>query len=74
MLLQTQKLISIFSEEQFNNIKKIIEEVEKDREHYKTINLWKFDQTIGGIGGYCQGCNPASSNPFQGTEYRNAYR
>ena len=36
--------------------------------------MWKFDQTIGGIGGYCQGCDPANSNPFQGTEFRNVYR
>ena len=30
------------------------EEKEKERQEYKTINLWKFDQSIGGIGGYCQ--------------------
>lgn len=74
MLPQTQKLISIFNEEQLNNIKNIIEEIEKDGQDYKTIKLWKFDQTIGGIGGYCQGCDSAKSNPFQGTEFRNAYR
>jgi len=74
MLPQTQKLKSIFNEEQLNNINSIIEEIEKDGQEYKTINLWKFDQTIGGIGGYCQGCEPANSNPFQGTEFRNAYR
>lgn len=74
MLPQTQKLISIFNEEQVNNIKNIIEEIEKHGQDYKTIKLWKFDQTIGGIGGYCQGCDPAKSNPFQGTEFRNAYR
>ena len=50
------------------------EEKEKERQEYKTINLWKFDQSIGGIGGYCQGCNPALSNQYQGTEFRNAYR
>lgn len=74
MLAQTQKLKSIFNEEQLNNINSIIKEIEKDGQEYKTINLWNFDQTIGGIGGYCQGCNPACSNPFQGTEFRNAYR
>lgn len=74
MLPQTQKLVSIFNEEQFDNIKNIIGEIEKDGQDYKTINLWKFDQTIGGIGGYCQGCDPAKSNPFQGTEFRNIYR
>lgn len=42
--------------------------------NYKTKDLWKFDQTIGGIGGYCQGCNPARANHFQGTEFRNVYR
>lgn len=74
MLVQTQKLMLIFNEEQSNNIKSIIEEIEKDGQDYKTTNLWRFDQTIGGIGGYCQGCDPAKSNPFQGTEFRNAYR
>ena len=43
-------------------------------ENYKTKELWKFDQTLGGIGGYCQGCDPAKSNPFQGAEIRNVYR
>ncbi len=62
MLSQTQKLNRIFNEEQLNHIKNIIKEIEKDGQDYKTINLWKFDQTIGGIGGYCQGCNPALSN------------
>ena len=74
MLVQTQKLESIFDECQLNTIKSIIKEIEKDGQEYKTTNLWKFDQTIGGIGGYCQGCDPAKSNLFQGTEFRNAYR
>ncbi|MCI8273160.1 MAG: hypothetical protein HFJ55_03645 [Clostridia bacterium] len=74
MLSQTQKLVSIFNKEQLNNIENIIERIEKDGQDYKTINLWQFDQTIGGIGGYCQGCDPAKSNPFQGTEFRNVYR
>lgn len=74
MLKQTQKLKEVFSDEQINMVNNIIEEIEKEGQEYKTIRLWKFDQTIGGIGGYCQGCNPARSNPFQGTEFRNAYR
>ena len=74
MLPQTQKLKSIFNEEQNNIIEGIIENIKKEGEEYKTIDLWKFDQSIGGIGGYCQGCDSASSNPFQGTESRNAYR
>lgn len=74
MLIQTQKLKLVFSEKQINTIDNIIEQIEKEGKEYKTINLWRFDQTIGGIGGYCQGCNPARSNPFQGTEFRNAYR
>lgn len=74
MLEQTQKLKSVFNETQIHKINNIIKQIEKEGEEYKTINLWKFDQTIGGIGGYCLGCNPARSNPFQGTEFRNAYR
>ena len=74
MLEQTKKLKLIFNEKQINTINSIIEQIEKEGQEYKTTNLWKFDQTIGGIGGYCQGCDPAHSNPFQGTEFRNAYR
>ena len=43
-------------------------------DNYKTTDLCEFDQTLGGIGGYCQGCNSSLSNPFQGTEVRNVYR
>ncbi len=74
MLEQTQKLKTVFSDKEISEINNIIEQIEREGQEYKTINLWKFDQTIGGIGGYCQGCNPARSNPFQGTEFRNAYR
>lgn len=74
MLNETQKLKLIFNEQQINAINNIIEEIEKEGQGYRTINLWKLDQIIGGIGGYCQGCDPAHSNPFQGTEFRNAYR
>ena len=59
MLKQTQKLKEVFSNEQINMVNNIIEEIEKEGQEYKTIMLWKFDQTIGGIGRYCQGCNPA---------------
>lgn len=74
MLEQTQKLMVLFDENQKNKINNIIKNIEKEGEKYKTIELWKFDQSLGGIGGYCQGCDPANSNPFQGTIYRNAYR
>lgn len=74
MLKQTEKLYEIFDENQIIIINSIIEKIQEEGENYKAIDLWKFDQTIGGIGGYCQGCDPAKSNPFQGTEFRNAYR
>lgn len=74
MLIQTKKLYSIFSKEQIEKINYIIEQIKREGDEYKTINLWKFDQEIGGIGGYCQGCDPARSNPFQGTAFRNTYR
>lgn len=74
MLQQTEKLKLIFNEEQLNTVNNLIKDIEKDGQDYKTIKLWKFDQSIGGIGGYCQGCDPANSNHFQGTEFRNAYR
>lgn len=74
MLNQTRELYKIFNTDQTNKINVIIEQISKEGQNYKTISLWEFDQTIGGIGGYCQGCNPTLSNPFQGTEFRNAYR
>lgn len=74
MLEQTKRLYEIFDENQRIKLNSIIEQIKFEGEDYKTIDLWKFDQTIGGIGGYCQGCNPARANHFQGTEFRNVYR
>lgn len=74
MLKQTQRLYEIFNEEQKNRINLIIQEIESNGSNYKTNKLWEFDQTLGGIGGYCQGCDPAIANHFQGTEFRNVYR
>jgi len=74
MLEQTKKLYKIFNEEQKNKINSIIQEIESQGSNYKTNKLWEFDQTLGGIGGYCQGCDPAKANHFQGTEFRNVYR
>ena len=74
MLEQTRKLYEIFNEEQKNKINLIIGEIESQGSNYKTNKLWEFDQTLGGIGGYCQGCDPARANHFQGTEFRNVYR
>lgn len=74
MLEQTRKLYAIFNKEQKNKVDLTIREINRKGSDYKTNRLWKFDQTIGGIGGYCQGCNPARSNPFQGTELRSVYR
>lgn len=74
MLEQTRKSYEIFNEEQKNKINLIIGEIESQGSNYKTNKLWEFDQTLGGIGGYCQGCDPARANHFQGTEFRNVYR
>ena len=74
MLSQTEKLCSIFNDKQFDKVNSIIKQIKNEKEEYKTTDLWTFDQTIGGIGGYCQGCDPVTSNPFQGTEFRNVYR
>ena len=74
MLKQTQRLKVIFTKTQNDTIDSIIEDIKKAGDNYKTIELWEFDQSLGGIGGYCQGCDPANSNPFQGSIYRNAYR
>ena len=74
MLEQTKKLYEIFNEEQKNKVNLIIQEIESQGSNYKTNKLWEFDKTIGGIGGYCQGCDPANANYFQGTEFRNVYR
>lgn len=74
MLKKTQKLYELFDEEQKTTINLIIKNMQEEGENYKTIELWKFDQTLGGIGGYCLGCDPARSNHFQGSEFRNVYR
>lgn len=74
MLKETEVLMELFYEKEREIINKIIDEINQDKEDYKTIKLWEFDREIGGIGGYCQGCDPAKSNPFQGTELRGAYR
>ena len=55
MLEQTQKLKVIFTKTQNDIIDSIIEDIKKAGDNYKTIELWKFDQSLGGIGGYCQG-------------------
>lgn len=74
MLEQTKRLYEIFDENQRNKINLIIHQIESQGSNYKTNKLWEFDQTLGGIGGYCQGCDPANANHFQGTEFRNVYR
>lgn len=74
MLKQTKKLYQIFNESQIEEINSIINQIVKEGENYNTRTLWKFDQKLGGVGGYCQGCNPSLCNPFQGTEFRNVYR
>ena len=74
MLEQTKKLYEIFDKNQKNKINLIIHQIESQGSNYKTNELWEFDQTLGGIGGYCQGCDPAKVNHFQGTEFRNVYR
>ena len=74
MLEQTQILKAIFTKTQNDIIYNIIEDIKIAGANYKTIELWKFDQSLGGIGGYCQGCDPANSNPFQGSIYRNIYK
>lgn len=74
MLEQTRKLYEVFNEDKKNRINSIIREIESQGTDYKTTKLWKFDQTLGGIGGYCQGCDPARENYFQGTVFRNVYR
>ena len=71
MLEQTRKLYEFFNEDQKTRINSIIREIESQGTNYKTTRLWEFDQTIGGVGGYCQGSNPTRYNPFQGTEFRN---
>lgn len=53
MLEQTQKLMVLFDENQKNRINNMIKNIDKEWQKYKTIELWKFDQSLGGIGGYC---------------------
>lgn len=64
---------SIFSDKQKYNIKKILDEVNKNKHNYSTKALWEMDKEIGGIGGYCMPCDPIK-NPFPGGEYRELFR
>ncbi len=72
MLATTQAIFdSFFDSTEKLRINEIIKELKK--KYYNSDNLWKFDQTIGGIGGYCMPINPTICC-FQGTEVRNVYR
>ncbi|GKX65924.1 hypothetical protein [Inconstantimicrobium mannanitabidum] len=64
---------SVFSDKQKSDIQKILDEINENIYNYSTKNLWKLDQTIGGIGGYCMPCDPIK-NPFSGGEYRELFR
>lgn len=64
---------SVFSDEQKNSIRKILDEIYTNINTYSTILLWEDDKDIGGIGGYCMPCNPIK-NPFLGGEYRELFR
>lgn len=65
---------SIFNDTQQKEIIEIIKDIYLDEENYLTKRLWEFDQKIGSVGGYCMGCDPGKSNPFQGTEDRPIFR
>lgn len=72
MLASTQVILNnLFDEDEIQKIQEIIHELKQ--KDYCSDKLWNFDQTIGGIGGYCMPINPTVCC-FQGTEVRNLYR
>ena len=72
MLVSTLTILNnFFDNEEKQIINEIIQELKK--KDCCSDKLWEFDQTIGGIGGYCQPINPTVCC-FQGTEVRNVYR
>lgn len=64
----------VFNDSQKKAVKEIIKDIYMSEEYYSTKRFWEFDQSIGSIGGYCMGCHPGHSNPFQGTDDRPLFR
>lgn len=76
MRIETQKTINNYYDTQSTKkllrFAKIIEKEYQNREIQREI--WKYDQSIGGLGGYAAPLNPVS-NPFNSMgDYRNVFR
>lgn len=63
----------LFSNEQKMQIQAFLDEVKKEKEKYSPEILWRIDQAIGGMGGYCMPPNPVI-NPFPGGINRELFR
>jgi hypothetical protein len=75
MIAQVKELCDfLFNDNQKIQIKEIVKEIEENPRNYRTDKLWKFDQSIGGIGGYCINPDPCKQLLFQGQNLRNTYR
>ena len=64
---------TLFSEEQRRQIQAFLDEVKIEKEKYSPEILWRIDQAIGGMGGYCMHPNPVI-NPFPGGINRELFR
>lgn len=68
-------IINYFSEEEEKQFKQFANIIENNREDINKHNeIWKYDQRLGGYGGYAAPINPVL-NPFNRFgDYRNVYR
>lgn len=63
----------LLSDKQQCDIQAFLRELELKQGNYKTDILWKMDQKIGGIGGYCMPAHP-TMNPFPEGPNRELFR
>jgi len=63
----------LLSHEQQHEVQAFLRELELKQGNYKADILWKMDQKIGGIGGYCMPSHP-TMNPFPGGPNRELFR
>lgn len=76
MRAETRTIVNNFCDKEHRKLfSKFAKIIEKDYQNKETkIEIWKYDQSIGGLGGYAAPLNP-TANPFNSWgDYRNVFR
>lgn len=76
MRVETRTIVnSYYDQKEKESFSKFAKIIEKDYQNKETqIEIWKYDQSIGGLGGYATPLNP-TVNPFNSWgDYRNVFR